>query len=123
MSDWIALLKSAVENDPRGISGVADRLPRKDGKPYSRPAISRALSGTYGNTEHLQRVVLATLARIDCPHLQVSLAPQECADYAGRRYGAITAAEVPHWRACRKCPHNPANASANNANDTNKELQ
>lgn len=106
-ADWLELLRAAVARDARGISGVAELLG------YSRPAISRALAGTYGNTEHLQRAVLAGLARVDCPFLCASLAPQECAGYASRSYGGITAADVPHWRACRKCPLNPTNPNLN----------
>ncbi len=102
MTDWLSLLRQAVDADPRGITGVAARLD------YSRPAISRVLSGTYRDPSLIAAKVLATYARIDCPHLQVSIAPHECAAYAGRSYGAITAADVPHWRACRKCPHNPS---------------
>ena len=102
MTDWLPLLNQAIADDPRGITGVAERLG------YSRPAVSRVLSGTYGDPSRLAAKVLATYARIDCPHLRTSLAPDECAAYAGRSYGAITAADVPHWRACRKCPHNPA---------------
>lgn len=104
MRDWLPLLRDAIAADPRRITGVAERLG------YSRPAISRVLSGTYGSTDKVAARVLATYARIDCPHLRTSLAPDECAGYAGRSYSAITAADVPHWRACRKCPHNPAHA-------------
>ena len=103
MSDWLSLLRQAVDADPRGKAGVAERLG------YSRPAISRVLSGSYGDTGRLATKVLATYARIDCPHLLASLAPAECSAYAGRAYGAIAAADVPHWRACRRCPHNPIN--------------
>lgn len=100
--DWLALLRQAVADDARGKTGVAERLG------YSRPAISRVLAGTYGDTRHLRAAVLATYARIDCPYLARSLAPDECANYAGRSYSAIAAADVPHWRACRRCPHKPA---------------
>lgn len=101
MDDWLVVLKEAVAADPRGIAGVAQRLG------YSRPAVSRALSGTYGDTTRLAAAVCAVFARIDCPHLKTSLAPQQCQAYASRSYSAITAAEVPHWRACRRCPHKP----------------
>jgi hypothetical protein len=101
MSDWLAILKAAIAAEPRGISGVAQRLG------YSRPAVSRVLAGSYGNTERLAAAVLATFARIDCPHLGASLAPDECRAYATRSYSAISAADVPHWRACKKCPHKP----------------
>lgn len=101
MNDWLALLRAAIDADPRGITGVAERLG------YSRPAISRVLAGSYGNTEKVARSVLATFARVDCPYLRSTLAPHECADYAARRYSAISAADVPHWRACKRCAHNP----------------
>lgn len=101
--DWFAVLQTAIKDDPRGITGVAHALG------YSRPAISRVMGGTYGKTDKVAAQVLATYARIDCPHLRTSIAPQECSDYAGRSYSAITAADVPHWRACKKCPRNPAN--------------
>ncbi|MCK2095664.1 hypothetical protein [Thauera aromatica] len=103
MIDWLPILRRAIADDPRGITGVAECLG------YSRPAVSRVLAGSYGDPSRLAAKVLATYARIDCPHLRASLAPDECAAYAGRSYGAITAADVPHWRACKKCPHNPAN--------------
>lgn len=101
MTDWLDLLKSSIATDPRGISGVAARLG------YSRPAVSRVLAGTYGDTRNIATAVQRLLARIDCPHLGASLAPAECRAYAARSYSAISAADVPHWRACKKCPHKP----------------
>lgn len=103
MSDWLELLRQAVHDDPRGMTGVAERIG------YSRPAVSRVLSGSYGDTTQVAAAVVAAYARIDCPYLRESLAPDECARYAARTYAAITAADVPHFRACRKCPKNPAN--------------
>lgn len=99
--DWRALLEAAVRQDERGIAGVAERIG------YSRPAVSRVLAGRYGNTDKLARAVLANYGRMQCPHLQESITPHECATYAARSYSAITAADVPHWRACKRCPHNP----------------
>ena len=104
-ADWRALLDAAIATDPRGITGVAERLG------YSRPAISRVVAGTYGSPGNVAAAVLATYARIDCPHLQTSLAPQDCAVFAARSYSAITAADVPHWRACRRCPNKPEPAT------------
>lgn len=103
MSDWLALLQQAVADDPRGITGVAQAIG------YSRPAISRVLGGSYGNPDKLAAQVLATYARVACPHLATTLDPADCAAYAARRYSAISAADVPHFRACRACPNNPAN--------------
>lgn len=101
--DWRALLDQAIAEDPRRITGVAERLG------YSRPAISRVVGGSYGNTDNVAAAVLAAYARIDCPHLKTSLAPAECAAFAVRSYTAIAAADVPHWRACKRCQYNPAN--------------
>lgn len=98
--DWLDLLRQAVASDPRGISGVANRIG------YSRPTVSRVLAGTYSNPAEVASAVIAIYVRIECPHLHITLAPEDCATYAARRYSAITGAEVPHWRACRKCPHN-----------------
>lgn len=100
--DWLALLRQAIADDDRGITGVAERLG------YSRPAISRVLGGSYGKTDKVAASVLATYARIDCPHLKTSLAPADCSAFAARSYTAIAAADVPHWRACKRCDHNPA---------------
>lgn len=104
-TDWRVLIEQAIDTDPRGITGVAMRLG------YSRPAVSRVINGTYGSTENFAKAVLAAYARIDCPHLKTSLAPDECRNFAGRSYRAITAAEVPHWRACKRCPHKPESQS------------
>lgn len=103
MTDWISTLRTAISSDPRGITGVAERLG------YSRPAISRVLSGSYRSPEKIAARVLSIYALIDCPYLRASLAHHECHGYATRKYSAITAAEVPHWRACKRCQHNPAN--------------
>lgn len=101
MTDWFALLRQAIEADERGISGVAERMG------VSRPYVSRVLSGSMDPVpEKFTARVLATFARIDCPYLKTTIAPQECSAYARRSYTAITAAEVPHWRACKKCPNN-----------------
>ena len=100
MSGRIADIQ-AVEADPRGISGVAERMG------VSRPYVSRVLSGSMDPVpDKFTDRVLATFARIDCPYLKTPLAPQECSRYARRSYSAITAAEVPHFRACKKCPNN-----------------
>lgn len=102
MSEWRELLKNGVETDPRGISGVAKRMG------ISRPYVSRVLTGSMDPVPvKFTDRVLATFARVECPYLKTALAPQECRAYAQRSYSAITAADVPHWRACKKCPHRP----------------
>lgn len=104
--DWLAVLERAVAIDPRGITGVAERIG------YSRPAVSRALAGSYGDTTKLAAAVQRELVRIDCPHLATTITAPQCRDYASRSYTAITAADVPHWRACRRCAHKPPESSS-----------
>ena len=99
-TDWLEHLRRAIAADPRGITGVAQRLG------YSRPAISRVLSGTYGDTSKIADAVMGELVSIECPYLGTAITAAQCRGYASRSYPAITALEVPHWRACRRCPHN-----------------
>ena len=100
--DWLALLRQAVAADPRHITGVSERIG------YSRTTVSLVLAGKYPNPTDVASAVIAAYVRIDCPHLRISLDPADCTTYAARRYSALNAADVPHWRACRKCPHNTA---------------
>ena len=110
---WLALLRQAVAADARGCSGVAANL-KKDGGTYSRMYVSQFLNGLNVKpaSPAFQQSVVAAYGggRLDCPFLATDIAPGECADYAGRSYGAITAADVPHWRACQACPKNPLKA-------------
>jgi len=99
MSDWLSILRNAVENHPRGAAGVGDLIG------YSRPAVSRALSGTYGDTSRLERAVMTKLPVVECPHLGAPISRTDCDALASRSYASIAAAEVPQWRACRRCPH------------------
>lgn len=101
MTDWLNVLRQAVDNHPRGAAGVGELIG------YSRPAVSRALSGTYGDTTRLERAVMTRLPVVACPHLDKPIARTDCTGYATRSYASIAAADVPHWRACRRCPHKP----------------
>lgn len=102
MPDWLEMLQAAVTADPRGITGVAERIG------YSRTAVSLALAGRYANPEHIAHAVVNMLQAVACPFLGQAIAPDACRRFSTRSYIAITAADVPHWRACRKCSHAPA---------------
>jgi hypothetical protein len=99
---WRAALDAAIAADPQGKLGVALRLG------VSRPYVSRITTGHIpeASPRFIQRVV-DTYLQVDCPHLQRSLPPGQCRSYAQLRYSEITADQVPHWRACRRCPRNP----------------
>ena len=100
--DWQALLNQAIGADKRGISGVADRMG------ISRPYVSRVMAGGFDPVpaSFIERV-LSVYGQVECPHLRQAIEPATCRQYAGRSYSTINAAEVPHWRACRRCPLNP----------------
>lgn len=99
---WRQALDAAIAADPKGKQGVADRLG------VSRPYVSRICSGDIPVASPLfvQRVIDAYM-QVNCPHLGRCLPPGQCRSYAQRSYAQITTAEVPHWRACRRCEHNP----------------
>jgi hypothetical protein len=96
---WRVALNVAIVTDPRGRAGVAEKLG------CSRPYVSRVTTGDIDPAPaKFVRRVIATLMRVECPHLGVTLAPDECRTFAARTYARISATEVPHWRACQKCP-------------------
>lgn len=97
---WRRALEAATQADPRGRAGVAERIG------VSRVYVSRVMSGDISPVpaKFVDRVV-ATLCRVDCPHLGRDIAPDECRRYAARPYRALAAAEVAHWRDCQRCPN------------------
>lgn len=101
---WLMLLRQAVKDaGKRGCSGVAETLGR------SRGYVSQAINGLdkHPRSPDFIRRVLDAYGRLDCPHLVENITPSACSAYASRSYGAISSADVPHWRACQNCRHNP----------------
>lgn len=101
---WRQALDAAIATDPRGKQGVAERM----GDNCTRGYVSRVANGDLTARPPAKFIarVEQYLMRVDCPHLQTSLAPAECATYAARSYAQVSQFEVPHWRACRGCPNN-----------------
>lgn len=104
---WRVALDAAIAADPRGKLGVARALG------VSRPYVSRVATGhiAVASPLFIQRVI-DTYLQVDCPHLQRTLPPGQCRAYAQRSYADISREDVAHWRACRRCPHNPDRAAA-----------
>lgn len=99
---WRAALDAAIAADPAGKQGVALALG------VSRPYVSRICSGSIPvASPHFIVRVQAVYMQVDCPHLQRQLPPAECQAFARRTYAEVSAFEVDHWRACRRCPVNP----------------
>lgn len=110
---WRRALDAAIATDPAGKQGVAARLG------VSRPYVSRVTTGhiPVAPQRFIDRVA-AVYLQVDCPHLQRSLPPADCQAFAAREYARIAAADVPHWRACRRCPSNPVQRRAVAASTT-----
>lgn len=118
---WLQLLRGAVRDAGKGgVTKVAACLrkpqdsPSSVGKTYVRCYVSQVINGhlePHRVSPHFIGAVLAAFGqgRLECPHLGADIAPGECQTFAARSYGAIEAADVPHWRACQVCLNNPAN--------------
>ncbi|HMW22662.1 MAG TPA: hypothetical protein PKC59_04430 [Burkholderiaceae bacterium] len=107
MSDWLDLLRAEVAR--ANITDVAARLKQRNGKSFSRPAISRVLSGSYGDTAGIEAAVLEAFSSADCPHLGREIPLTECRSMAERTDPPRqTRAQLAHWRACQHCPNRPA---------------
>lgn len=104
---WRRVLDDAIAAETSGKLGVALRLG------VSRPYVSRVTTGhiPQASPRFVARV-MALLAQVHCPYLGRMLSPDECRGYASREYERIGAIDVPHWRACQRCEHNPLKAIA-----------
>jgi hypothetical protein len=104
---WFQVLVEAVEADPRGRAGVAERL----GKRCGRSALSLVLSGEYpAEPGAVARRVLEVYDRVDCPYFGTQVKVGFCQ--------SASAGPVPIWdpaalelrRCCQTCEHRPAAA-------------
>lgn len=100
---WLEILRQAVEDNPRGIAGVAEQID------VSRTALSLVLGGKYpAKADRIAARVLDTYARIDCPHLGETVTQAQCREFAHRAAPTNSPRDMRHWRACQACPLNPA---------------
>lgn len=75
---------------------------------YSRPAVSRYMSGTYGESvTAIEAAILKAYDKRVCPHDQEEKQPDQCRRIAlrPRPHGFPDAEE--RWLACQSCPHKP----------------
>jgi len=102
MADWMQILRDAVRADPRGATGVAERMG------VSRPAVSLLLAGRYpAGTERMAALVLERLGRRTCPHTGEEIGPEVCDGWAVRPMPTSNPYDLQQWRACRRCEHYP----------------
>jgi hypothetical protein len=122
---WLALLKKAVREDPRGCTGVAARLnkpkasPSTVGATYHRSYVSQVVNGLLKKPAGVifQGAVLEAFGagRVDCPHLHTDIARGTCHANAATTWGQVVGtgyARLDQWRACQDCPNNPSHQAA-----------
>ncbi len=105
---WFSVLETAVEADPRGMQGVADRL----GRGCGRTALSLILSGSYpAQPGKGARRVLEVYDRYRCPYLGADVQASFCAETASGPVPTWDPAALDLRRCCQTCPHQPPAAS------------
>lgn len=76
---------------------------------YSRAALSRRKSGTYGQgCARLDAAIMAAMHSVVCPHLGQTITTKACAGFRGRPMPRSNPDDLRHWSACRACPHGGA---------------
>lgn len=95
----LALIRAEVSASSK--AAVAMRLG------YSRPAVSRLLSGTYGDPDQLLRTALTVLDSVGCPHTGVEVPRTLCVEQTRSEPPTHNPFRLAHWHACRRCPNNP----------------
>ena len=95
----LALVRAAVESS--NIAAVANALG------YSRPALSRYLSGGYPSPGPIEAAILSYYDRRLCPHIGEEVSAETCRRraLAPKPFGGN--ARLAHWQACQRCPHKP----------------
>lgn len=86
----------------KNIQQIADEVV------YSRPALSRYLSGTYGDgVEKIEAAILKAYDRRICPDDGEEKRPEQCQRIASvpRPHGFPDAESL--WVVCQTCPHKP----------------
>lgn len=93
----MALIRA--EADASSKAAVARRLG------YTRPAVSRLLSGSYGDSEQLLRKALTVLDSVACPHTGREEPRALCVEQARCEPPTHNPFRLAHWHACRRCAH------------------
>lgn len=80
---------------------------------YSRPSVSRYMSGTYGDgIQKLEAAILKAYDKRDCPHTGEPIASEVCRKKAlGPKPFGGSARQI-WWLACQNCPHKPTPENA-----------
>lgn len=80
---------------------------------YSRPAVSRFMSGTYGESiDTIEKAILKAYDRHECPHTGESIEPETCRKKALSPKPFGGSSRLVWWSACQTCPHKPQQTGA-----------
>ena len=101
MTAWIDLLRAEVAATT--ISATAVKLG------VSRTAISLVQSDKYPvKTDRIAKRVESVLGAVACPALSQQIELARCRGYRSMRAPTHNPIAMRHWRACQRCPNNPA---------------
>ena len=99
---WYQVLVEAVEADPRGRAGVAERL----GKRCGRSALSLVLSGEYpAEPGAVAKRVLEVYDRQPCPYFGALVKVEFCQSASGGPVPIWDPAALELRRCCQTCEH------------------
>lgn len=100
--EWMQALRAAAKR--MGGNAAVGRV-----LGFSRPAISRVLNGTYGNTDNVRAAVHRLLLDpVECPGLQQVIDKATCQSWRQREFDGSNHVCVAMYRACQSCPHGGA---------------
>lgn len=95
------LVKEAIKHHPRRKAGVAIEIG------YSRTALSRYMSGSYGAGREIEEAIRERYLRIACPHRKIDITPDICRRTALAPCPTSNVTDVRQWKACQSCAHKP----------------
>lgn len=99
---WFSVLVEAVEADPRGRAGVAERL----GKKCGRSALSLVLSGEYpAEPGAVAKRVLEVYDRRPCPYFGTLVKVEFCQSASSGPVPIWDPAALELRRCCQTCEH------------------
>ncbi len=99
MSDWMELLKKAVNDS--SITQVAQQLQ------ISRTQVSLVLGEKYpSRTDRIAAKVLECFGNVGCPYLEVRISQKKCREYHTAPIPTCSPRALRHWKACQACEHN-----------------
>lgn len=98
---WVRLLASEVARSNRTLAGARIGM--------SRTAVSLVLVNRYPSpsTAGIERRVMATLGRLECPALESRITADQCQAFREKPAPTHNPQAMQKWKACQHCPHNP----------------